>query len=105
MEQKVRDVLHRLGQFQLLSGIEGLSLVELQFFLQQIQNYSLDLAAKQKDLIARQEKHIFPADVPCCNFERSGNPQDRLKGEELLRQGKVGCLILAGGQGTRLGYE
>ena len=35
----------------------------------------------------------------------SGNSQDRLQGEALIHQGKVGCLILAGGQGTRLGYD
>lgn len=26
-------------------------------------------------------------------------------GKELIRQGKVGCVILAGGQGTRLGFD
>lgn len=105
IETQVRDSLHQLGQLQLLTGIEHLSLEELQAFLTQLQKYSPCLAKKQRDLTLNIEKQIFPDDAPCRSFERRGNPEDRARGEELVRQGKVGCLIMAGGQGTRLGFD
>lgn len=35
----------------------------------------------------------------------AGSVSDRVFGEKLIADGKMGCLILAGGQGTRLGSE
>ncbi|MBS0620718.1 MAG: UTP--glucose-1-phosphate uridylyltransferase [Verrucomicrobia bacterium] len=44
-----------------------------------------------------------PDFAPLSTYESSGSESDRLLGEELLREGKVGCIIVAGGQATRLG--
>lgn len=105
MENKIREALHRIGQLQLLTGIHRLSAEELQSFWEQIQKYGPFLAKRQKELIVHFEKPSFSEHFPCRNFEKSGNSQDYLKGEALIRDGKVGCLILAGGQGTRLGID
>jgi UDP-N-acetylglucosamine/UDP-N-acetylgalactosamine diphosphorylase len=105
VEHKIRDALHRLGQLQLLTGIETFSFNQLKSFLAQLQKYDPSLAKKQKELLLYPQKQLDRADAPCSNFESRGNPQDHLRGEELMRQGKVGCLILAGGQGTRLGFD
>src|SRR3972149_8197563 len=42
---------------------------------------------------------------PPEHFVRVGNPRYTRQGRALLREGKLGCLILAGGLGSRLGHE
>src|SRR6185436_2512082 len=59
----------------------------------------LEFLNKQRALIA-QNVH-FPIPEPFTIFD-TPTERDRIKGEELLSKGKIACLILAGGQGTRL---
>jgi UDP-N-acetylglucosamine/UDP-N-acetylgalactosamine diphosphorylase len=42
---------------------------------------------------------------PFTDFERSGNKEYEKIGFELIKNGEVGCLLLSGGQGTRLGFS
>lgn len=39
------------------------------------------------------------------SFARSGNREEIALGESLIRQGKVGSIVLAGGDGSRLGWS
>lgn len=102
---QIRDILVKLGQQQLLAGIEHLLPTQMQAFLSQLEKYEQDLSLKQKNLLLGHSKPELSDAVPFTGYERSGNETDRKIGESLLREGKVGCLILAGGQGTRLGFE
>ncbi|MBI4582606.1 MAG: UDPGP type 1 family protein [Planctomycetes bacterium] len=43
--------------------------------------------------------------IPGTDQERIAHLQARQRGEELLRQGKVAAFVVAGGQGTRLGFD
>lgn len=103
MQHQIKQLLSDWGQLHLFEGVESLSGAELRSFLDQLQKYDSSLAFKQKQLLAHPNPQ-YPA-LPCSQFARSGNPEDFCRGEQLLRQGQVGCLILAGGQGTRLKFD
>ena len=69
---------------------------------------------KLADEYVKQRPHVpIPADIkPVKAYPRVPRPEQvqlysdaRKRGEELLRAGKVGAFLVAGGQGTRLGYD
>ncbi|MBS0622239.1 MAG: UTP--glucose-1-phosphate uridylyltransferase [Verrucomicrobia bacterium] len=42
---------------------------------------------------------------PCTHYHLAGSEEDQREGKKLLEEGALACLILAGGQATRLGFE
>lgn len=64
----------------------------------------LKILEQQRQLIKNPPKPSLEKIHPLRHFDRVRNPSYKTSGELLLRQGKVGCILLAGGQGTRLGF-
>jgi UDP-N-acetylglucosamine/UDP-N-acetylgalactosamine diphosphorylase len=102
------DLLSRLsahGQTHVLAGWERLSASERAQLVDQLS--AIDLA----ELLALAEKGHEPvtpdanelAPLPVEPAEAS--PTERAIGEEALRRGEVAALIVAGGQGSRLGFD
>jgi UDP-N-acetylglucosamine/UDP-N-acetylgalactosamine diphosphorylase len=84
-----------------LAGLEKAPLEQQKAFLLQLQSYSPDLHQQQKQTLL-QRKPTSSTIQPLKRYDRCGNVEYQRSGQKLLEKGKVGCLILAGGQGSRL---
>jgi len=120
--ERVRRTLARHGQTHLLGFYEELSDAQREDLLEQIEaidfdrlgelirqyvlnNPALDLSGKIEPV------EIVPA-CPACLPQRQADEaasslrrRARRRGEELIAAGKVAAFTVAGGQGTRLGYD
>ncbi|MEI8365775.1 MAG: UTP--glucose-1-phosphate uridylyltransferase [Parachlamydiaceae bacterium] len=99
--QAALELLTPLGQGHLLQYWEDLSSEQQTHLLAQIERLDVSLLAKQQQLLLTLE-HPPRVFEPFPNFDVSGNKQDIEKGKEMIAHGLVGCLIIAGGQASRL---
>jgi UDP-N-acetylglucosamine/UDP-N-acetylgalactosamine diphosphorylase len=111
----IRKTLERHGQSHLLVFYDELSDRQRTMLLEQLAAIDFD---QMDDLIARYAKRgpvqelkdriqpppIVPA-KPASAGEQAEHQAARKRGQELLAAGKVAALVVAGGQGTRLGFE
>ncbi|MCI0381648.1 MAG: UTP--glucose-1-phosphate uridylyltransferase [Chlamydiae bacterium] len=93
--------LEELDQKEFGQKCKALSLAKQKKILDQVKQYDPALMKQLKGLLF--SKRDIPSVAPIESYAVSGNLEDLYLGEELIRQGKVGCIILAGGQGSRLG--
>ncbi len=64
-----------------------------------------EMLKQQRALLLNRQNTTPPFSFsPLSHFESSGNREDQTKGLQLIKSGKTGCILLAGGQGTRLGF-
>src|SRR6516162_2554233 len=103
------DFLHKLrkfGQEHTLAWWDDLRDCEKQELLAELQ--SLDLEGLQELFSDRESTFAVPsfdriAPIPVVRLD-ADNREARQRGEEALRQGHVAVLLVAGGQGSRLGF-
>lgn len=108
-EDAARELLCAHGQGQVLRGWDALSGGERSSLLSQIDGIDFSLM----DRLVAQCVHGQPeADhfdtivpVPVIGLDDGSRCAAYEVGEEVLRSGRVGLFLVAGGQGTRLGYE
>jgi UDP-N-acetylglucosamine/UDP-N-acetylgalactosamine diphosphorylase len=103
-DQAIRSYLAQLQQEHLLEGFEHLSTDQKNRFILQMQQYDSTLLKRQQALLLPTTKALTALE-PVQNVAHAGSDIDRAQGESLIREGKVACLILAGGQGSRLGID
>ena len=99
---QIRTLLATLGQPHLAQGIDALSLQEQSAFLNELERFGASTLAWQRALLAQSPKN-FEECTPHHCVAKWGDLRDQMTGEALLIEGKVGCLLLAGGQGSRMG--
>lgn len=115
ISQPLRQALQKAGQSHLIEVADALSGVTLDRFLAQLE--SLDLG-RMHQLVQTYVKSTPRYEIPESTRPASYYPIDassprrayepsgfRRAGEKLLAEGKVACFTVAGGQGSRLGYD
>jgi UDP-N-acetylglucosamine/UDP-N-acetylgalactosamine diphosphorylase len=96
------------GQQHVLAWWDQLSGTERDHLVQQLR--SLDLALLARLYARRDHSYRVPsadeiAPVPVIPHDAPENAERRRRGEEALRRGEVAVLVVAGGQGSRLGFD
>lgn len=71
----------------------------------QLESLDPAMLLKQRQLVLKPTDYtsVFSQISPFTNCDQKGNSIDNASGKVLIKEGKVGCLVIAGGQGTRLG--
>ena len=104
----LRATLSQHGQEHVLRWFEELSEAERGELLDQVERLDWDEIERFRELVGSPivaARHVEP---PTVIRVEPGSPEwrrARLIGQELLREGKVAVVTVAGGHGTRLGFD
>ncbi len=107
-ESELRNRAAEYGQEHIFHFIEGLNAPSRERFLDEIEAIDFPLMKRlidewvHKEPAAESFGHIAP--VPVIRRDDPRAPEALEAGEEALRQGRAGLFVVAGGQGTRLGF-
>src|SRR5687768_3988322 len=110
----LKQKLGRIGQEQVLRFESQLSAAEKHRLAAQLAALDLDdIAELVETQVKRKASFELPKKIePVRAYPRVPGPEQRdlyaraeQRGHEMLRQGMVGAFLVAGGQGTRLGYD
>ncbi|MBN1555899.1 MAG: UDPGP type 1 family protein [Phycisphaerae bacterium] len=107
---ELRQKLQSVGQEHVLAFYDELPKEHQELLSQQIDALDFDLLNEWVETYVRRKTAFeIPAELqPPEIIPSDGGPtaeEARKRGEELLAAGKVAAFVVAGGQGTRLGYE
>ncbi len=101
--------LSSIGEEHLLQHWNALTESEQTLLLNEIQALVVAKFKRQQRALQQhlkvQEQRIAKSWEPFCDYYYVGSQERQELGTQLLAQGKVGCLLVAGGQGTRLSYD
>jgi len=116
--EKVKNLYHKLKEItqeQVLKYCDELAEKERQLLFDQLSTIDFDLLEYCKGLLKnkRGTGHYIPGtldpmqviELPKTAAEKKEYKKAYLIGEKLIAEGKVGTILVAGGQGTRLGFD
>lgn len=114
---EIKALLEQHNQQHLLQLSDQLSTGELETLIEQIRGIDFSLLTVRNDAQAttdspdersRAERAAAPGDVvrqPQSEADQAQRRDAAVVGEQLLEQGKVAVITVAGGQGSRLGFD
>lgn len=95
-----------LDQRHLLCGLKTLKKDQIEAFWQQAKRLDQALLLEQRKLLAMDKRSISSVEhMPLVTPGLLGSKNYKQIGCELVNQSKVGCIVLAGGQGSRLNWN
>lgn len=97
--------LTSIKQTQLLVHWSTLNHLQQQHLLSQIQQLDCSVFEQQQYVLKEPDTVSHQEIEPFTSFSYAGNCDDFNRGKALVADKKVGCLIIAGGQGSRLHFE
>ena len=113
-QEEILNLLDKYGQRRILSHYQSLNPEKKKNFLKNLQGMDLKLVfdlyqkfSKGGD-IERPFQEICPApilNIPRTSAEIAAREQARRLGERMIEENQMAVLIVAGGQGSRLGFE
>lgn len=98
----VAEKLNTIEQPHLLQFWDNLNFNEREKLTQQIDRIDAAEFTAQRNAVLLPEIESNEILLPFHDYVKSGSEEAKTLGKQLVAEGKVGCLIVAGGQGTRL---
>ncbi|MCQ2378733.1 MAG: UTP--glucose-1-phosphate uridylyltransferase [Victivallaceae bacterium] len=115
INEALRETITAAGQEHLLRALDALPENEQADFAAQLENVDFNaLPGLIADYVLKRPEVAIPDDLgpaPYYPLAPENDEQKQLyrdavaRGEEMIRAGRVACLTVAGGQGTRLGFD
>ncbi|MBJ7449026.1 MAG: UTP--glucose-1-phosphate uridylyltransferase [Parachlamydiales bacterium] len=102
--EEANKLLRAIDQRHVLHGFDKLTVTQQQNLLRQIKKLDVPFYRHQKAFLS-QTKRPFFLFSPFKQTQKSGNKEHILLGKQRLMKKKVGAIIVAGGQGTRLNFD
>ncbi len=105
--EQAREVLEANGQGHVLRFWQQLDAAARRALLAQVEAIDFAEVARMRRLLASgaSAAHVTPRPAPVVSASRRVRDEAFAAGEEQLRKGRVAVLLVAGGQGSRLGFE
>lgn len=102
---RAKQVLARFGQEQLLDYYDELSEEQRSQLLSDIANINFKVISNIGNAAQKKRGKLRPIDAVTVEEIKRRRNQFEMVGEALLEENKVGAVLLAGGQGSRLGFD
>lgn len=106
-EAALRERFQAAGQGHVFDGVDALGTDARGAFLAELAAVDLDLVTRQRAILESSDEGAAPRLEPPDMWSGAGGAEEeaRARGAELLRAGRVGFVLVAGGQGSRLGFD
>ena len=113
-DQPLIEAVYANGQDHIFAWWDELSAISRQNLIDQIYAIDFEQIRTFQEILDEEKRksstplHMSPAEVihlPKTEAEHQKRKEIHDLGEEALRNGRVGVFLVAGGQGTRLGYD